>query len=1543
MAKHTTISCCTGIVRLQAEPNPTPRWPLIIVGLILLSLAPAVTSSTTVIVWSGIVNLPDGAVIDDDQVVQVLPGTEIRIGEGESIEIEGRLSVQGTASEKVMVNSINGKHNGIQFEPLSRGLGSSISYLTVENASRGIIVIDSDPIMNNITVINADFVAVDLFSSANPQINNLTVLGGGQDVHGMSGTWRYGIGLSLGSGSAPIVNGLLVDNLVTRALNVWGGSGGVIRDLSITNISGATLAVSSGIWVEDSVLLISDTEIEKSDNGVFVRHISEGFTTRPTLENISISNSKYRGIMIEQYNRSKWNDLNVNAVIRNATVSGTGGPDSETQGLASSAVELNTSGAIIEGLDLISNHATGLKAYMIDGTSVFRDIESSDDGSRNPGSGPGEKAGIYLRSASWPVTLEDVSVTGAQGSGILLWKGGATGYNWTTTQNGGVGIDVREFHPEVVGLTSSMNQLSGVRIMDSSNVWIENALTSGNGAMGGINSDKAGFSFIRSNDFISSGKNVSCVNCTSNSDKVGFSIVDSIDLQLTGISSVSPLSGLAISGDGTDLQRNGPILINGANLHTDSINPAVVMQSIDAHLVDVSISGISGGLEWTPSGPSESSIVNSHITGVSGCASFSGFNSVVIRNVVFNCTTQSPPLFHSSNASLSNVELIGPPSLNLSSGSIINWISSSPISEPSSDDFDDLLNVSWMIQAETVNQNGYGIPYAGLNLSFDSHQQGQDLIMPYSGRSNIGPYVGQTWNNSAGWSSVASVQGVCSYGGYSNSTDIMLLNQDISLICEIDLPNQPPFIVWDSPKDGSIFGSSDRVILNATNSWDMDNDSLTYLWTSSIDGILAGPSAISSFIIANSGHEDSPNLSDGQHIITLEVCDTTGLCSIDQRSIELLNLPPSVSVEASPQISPFGVMSLGMTRNATVDLSGTYDPEDDVLQCWIQTSYGANISFSPPCDNVFSVGFDQSEDAFTATVSVYDGSNQPVSWTFTVDHFNELPEIYHSITRLGTTSEDMLEISFEGTSDPEGDTLHLSIESDLDGLIWSGIEEFDGNSWQGRLSKGIHLVTLSAWDNNPENAGRKSYHQVEIEVTNSDPRSVIAFPPEGYTTDSSNLIEFSATGSGDQDLHCMDLPQEGWGLLCSLRGSSNDLVSVVWNIDGQSEPLSTEWSFQSRLPEGQHILTLTVDDGLGNPAHSHVNVSVTPSAPVIIIDSPEDGAISKSNEKVVFDLRNSFDTDGNLFSMTIYSDISEAPILQGVNPNQIYERHISTGQHNLTIILEDSTGLIRTSEISLQILPSSPVVTIAHPQDGRFFPPGDRVMLDATGTVDYDGDLLLLEWALADGTILGSNSIIEANLPPGQHIIVLTAKDSRGTFDQESISIMVGSSAPSLSSLSVSPDILYSKQAQTIKIQVSLVDLDGTSEQVSAVITVSGNPTLVELNDDGAFGDSVPNDGVWTRNVQVSPDESDWMRIDVWARDGDTVSPTLTVTIPIEDDGSDSGIIQIIFTWGAAALGLLAVIGLFVARSRRASTIADIEMIESWSGFNSNPDDEAFE
>ena len=70
-----------------------------------------------------------------------------------------------------------------------------------------------------------------------------------------------------------------------------------------------------------------------------------------------------------------------------------------------------------------------------------------------------------------------------------------------------------------------------------------------------------------------------------------------------------------------------------------------------------------------------------------------------------------------------------------------------------------------------------------------------------------------------------------------------------------------------------------------------------------------------------------PCLSDGSHAITLEVCDSEGHCVNETRELELVNLPPVLTVGTSPSISSWGTLFLGQTANVTIDLSGTIDPE----------------------------------------------------------------------------------------------------------------------------------------------------------------------------------------------------------------------------------------------------------------------------------------------------------------------------------------------------------------------------------------------------------------------------------------------------------------------------------------------------------------------------------------------------------------------------------------------------------------------------------------
>ena len=89
--------------------------------------------------------------------------------------------------------------------------------------------------------------------------------------------------LSIGASSAPNIDRVTINDVVTRGLNIWGNSGGIIRNVSIANVTGATLAQAAGVWVEDSVPLIEHIDIDKSDHGLIVRHMDDGSITRAVI------------------------------------------------------------------------------------------------------------------------------------------------------------------------------------------------------------------------------------------------------------------------------------------------------------------------------------------------------------------------------------------------------------------------------------------------------------------------------------------------------------------------------------------------------------------------------------------------------------------------------------------------------------------------------------------------------------------------------------------------------------------------------------------------------------------------------------------------------------------------------------------------------------------------------------------------------------------------------------------------------------------------------------------------------------------------------------------------------------------------------------------------------------------------------------------------------------------------------------------------------------------------------------------------------------
>jgi hypothetical protein len=541
-------------------------------------------------------------------------------------------------------------------------------------------------------------------------------------------------------------------------------------------------------------------------------------------------------------------------------------------------------------------------------------------------------------------------------------------------------------------------------------------------------------------------------------------------------------------------------------------------------------------------------------------------------------------------------------------------------------------------------------------------------------------------------------------------------------------------------------------------------------------------------------------------------------------------------------------------------------------------------------------------------------------------------------------SQDILTIDGTNTLDLEGDEIKFEFWSDIDGLVHSGLTPDDSIEWSGTLSKGTHTITMYASDDLANHAGQWTTSEIVLMVENSPPVALISSPSDGYSTNSGHLISFDSTGSGDWDIACSDL-DNSTGLICNhFSDASKDLVSVLWQSDLLTEPIGSEWKFNARLSEGTHVISLYIDDGDSGNAIFSTTVYVEQSAPVLVLNSPGENIEVYSNLPVLFDFRQSFDPDGDEFTVSLFSNLISEPILENKTNEYWYNDYVSAGIHELSFILTDSTGRVSTYTQSLTVYETGPIAGIRDLSDGQYIPPGMEILLNASTSFDYDDDIILYEWSLGDGTEIGDKEEISLHLPPGPVQINLLVKDSRGDSDSISINLTIGSSSPILSELSVSPNELKFEQVNSILITVKLDDLDATTQLIFCRFKAGTIEKEFELRDDGFGGDLFAGDNIWSLQTAILIDDGSTAKVEVWAIDGDVVSPILFELLPIKSE--DSNLVSWLISGGLPLFAVMALvfslIGIFYSSNRRKELAKDLEMIESWSTFDPRDMDDEF-
>ena len=325
------------------------------------------------------------------------------------------------------------------------------------------------------------------------------------------------------------------------------------------------------------------------------------------------------------------------------------------------------------------------------------------------------------------------------------------------------------------------------------------------------------------------------------------------------------------------------------------------------------------------------------------------------------------------------------------------------------------------------------------------------------------------------------------------------------------------------------------------------------------------------------------------------------------------------------------------------------------------------------------------------------------------------------IFSLGNYSQD--EITLQSTTvDPEGDNITYLWESSIDGIL------SNQSLWQGHLSRGNHVISLSVNDGRMEHLNSTSTNSTVLIVENSPPVAIIHGLEESGL-DSSISLEFNASGSGDWDSACSTFPAGiDWHCSPTEPASGSEYLIYKWESDkdGLLQENGTDWLiFNGHLTSGTHQITLTIDDGINPAVTTTKAIEISPSAPVLVLSSPDLSVGYPSNELIEFDLQNSIDYDGDTFSVDLSSDI-QGEIFTNKSVSEVQKHLLDAGLHTLTFTLTDSTGNVRVEQIELTIVESDPDVMIYEPQNNQFYEPGELVILDSNGTFDADNDLSLI-------------------------------------------------------------------------------------------------------------------------------------------------------------------------------------------------------------------------
>jgi hypothetical protein len=248
-----------------------------------------------------------------------------------------------------------------------------------------------------------------------------------------------------------------------------------------------------------------------------------------------------------------------------------------------------------------------------------------------------------------------------------------------------------------------------------------------------------------------------------------------------------------------------------------------------------------------------------------------------------------------------------------------------------------------------------------------------------------------------------------------------------------------------------------------------------------------------------------------------------------------------------------------------------------------------------------------------------------------------------------------------------------------------------------------------------------------------------------------------------------------YNIIVSKNGSLNDALidasatAVHYRPSGLSDATTYYWQVRASDPYN--------NKGVGSQIWSFVTDTDYSNNPPIADAGPDKSVTI--GETVYLDGSNSYDSDGDtLLYNWSFKSIPEGSVAHLTNedttaPNFLPDK---TGKYVITLVANDGTINSGPSNVTITAENDLPHVTINHPTDGMAFQIKRQVALSGTATDFQDGEINgnNLSWASnLDGHLGDGNQITIDDLSMGTHTITMTAIDSSGLSNHDSITIHI--------------------------------------------------------------------------------------------------------------------------------------------------------------------------